>query len=193
MKLDTSFIIKTSILYCVLSASFSLLGIFLVEKGVGPQTVPETAYSTQEVIGHITWGLIVGAATLSIRYFLLSGSFALLIDSDHLLQLLPIAAVSRMSHSITFGIISVVIMMLIFGKKDYLLGAVAAAGLLTHLSYDTFTGKYPTFPIFAPFYNSAIHFQTIDWIFFEITAVVIIGFVTLLTRQRLKKTKTLHS
>ena len=193
MKLDTRFIIKTSILYCVLSASFSLLGIFLVEKGVGPQTVPETAYSAQEVIGHITWGFIAGAASLSIRYFLLSGSFALLIDSDHLIQLLPIATVTRMSHSLSFGMFSILVMILVFGKKDYLLGATAIAGLLTHLSYDTFADNNPTFPIFAPFYNQAINFQTIDWIFFETVAVVIIGFAALLNRRRLKKIKTLDT
>lgn len=184
MKLDTGFIIKTSVLYCVLSAAFSLLGIFLVGKGQGPQLIPPIAYSPQEVIGHITWGLIAGAASLSIRYFLLSGSFALLIDSDHLIQLLPISAVSRMSHSISFGIISAVVMMLVFGKKDYRLGAIVLAALLTHISFDTFSDYNPKFPIFAPFYTNVIHFQTIDWIFFEVVAIAIIGIVTILTRKQ---------
>ena len=183
MKSDVNPIIRVSLLYCILSASFSILGIFLAQKGATVTPIPPSAYTVQEIAGHIIWGLIAGAASLSLRYFILSGSFAIFIDSDHLIQLIPVATVIRMSHSISFGIISLVIMMLLFGKKDYLLGATVIGGLLAHLSYDTFNGKDGVFPIFTPFYNHMIIFPNIDWIFLEIAAVAVIGSVALLTTR----------
>ena len=178
MKLQPRFIIKASILYCVLSASFSIFGMLLPEKTLQMNAL--TSLSFQEIMGHVIWGLIAGAVSLSLRYCLLGGIFALLIDSDHFVGLLHVEAVSRMSHSIFFGIISVIVMMAVFGKRDYLLGAIAISGLLAHLSYDTLIDTYSEFPIFIPLYDKMIHFQHFDWIFLEIAAVAIVGSVTLL-------------
>ncbi len=186
MKLDSAFIIKTSVVYCVLSVGFSFVGLLVPEKA--PQPNPLSAFSIQEVTGHIIWGLVVGAASFSIRYCLLSGSFALLIDSDHLIGLLQTDALSRMSHSILFGIISILILMILFGKKNYLLGAIAVGGLLAHLSYDMFVGGDGMFPLFTPFYNEMIRFPHTDWIFLEIAAIVIVGFIAVLNKYNLKKT-----
>jgi hypothetical protein len=139
--------------------------------------------------GHILWGLAAGAVTISLRYFLLAGSFAILVDSDHLIGLLNIESVSRMSHSIAFGIISFIIVMSFFGKRNYLLGATAIGGLLAHLSFDAFRGNDSKFPIFTPFYNGMIPFPHVDWIFLEVAAVAVIGFTTLLIRRKsLKQT-----
>jgi len=80
----------------------------------------------------------VGAATIKLRYFLLAGSFAILIGSDHLIGLWNIETVPRMGHSIAFGIIAAIILMLLFGKRNYILGATAFGGLLAHLSFDGF-------------------------------------------------------
>ena len=159
-----SFIAKASILFCLLSAGFSLIGILLAEKG--PQPSPLTALSIQEIGGHLVWGLVAGAVTLGLRYVILSGLFAVLIDSDHLIALTHVDAISRMSHSITFGIIAAVILILVF-RKNYLLGAIAFSGMLAHLSYDTFAGQDGKFPIFAPWYNHQISFAHIDWLYFE--------------------------
>ena len=182
MKLQPRFIIKASILYCVLSASFSIFGIFLPGKTL--ETVTLTSLSPQEIIGHVAWGLVAGAASLSLRYCLLGGIFALLIDSDHFVGILHVEAFSRMSHSIFFGILSLIVMMVVFGKRDYLLGAIAMSGLLAHLSYDTLIDTYSEFPIFIPIYDKMIHFQHSDWIFLEIAAVAIVGSIMLLKRKQ---------
>lgn len=184
MKPDLIFVLKTSITYCVLAAIFSFLGIFL--PGKAPLENPLTSFSLEEVGGHLIWGLVAGAASLSLRYFLLSGFFAVLIDSDHFIGLFHIDALSRMGHSLAFGIISLVVIMLLFGKRNYLLGAIVFGGMLTHLSYDTFVGG-GEFPIFTPFYNKMIQFQNTDWFFFEIGAVVVIISVMTLTRKRALK------
>lgn len=181
------FITKASVLFCVLSAGFSLLGILFAEKG--PQINPVTSLSIQEVLGHLAWGLIAGIVTLSLRYVILTGLFAVLIDSDHLIGLAHIDAISRMSHSITFGIIAAVVLVLVFGKKNYLLGAVAFSGMLAHLSFDIFGAEDGKFPIFTPFYNHQISFPNADWIYFEIAAIAIIGLVVILTKKETVKVK----
>src|SRR5579863_3079186 len=156
--------------------------MFLPEKGHLPN--PSNGLNIHEIGGHLIWGLVAGAAFLSIRYVIITGLFAVLIDSDHLLALLHVDALSRMSHSIAFGAIAVVVLMTLFGRKDYRLGAAAFAGVLSHLSFDTFAGNDGKFPLFTPFYNHQIIFENIDWIYFEVAAVVIIGIVTLLVRRK---------
>ncbi len=188
LKPDLVFVIKTAGLYCALAFGFSIIGIFLPEKV--HQVNPLYSFSAEEVLGHILWGLVAGAITISLRYFLLAGSFAILVDSDHLIGLLNIESVSRMSHSIVFGIISFIIIMSFFGKKNYLLGATVIGGLLAHLSFDAFRGNDSKFPIFTPFYSGMIHFPHVDWIFLQVAAVAVIGFATLLTRRKtMKKTE----
>ncbi len=58
-----------------------------------------------------------------------------------------------------------------------------------HLSFDAFTGQDGRFPLFVPFYNHQIIFQNIDWVYFEVAAIVIIGIVTILTTRQARKIK----
>jgi len=181
MKSQPRFIIKASILYCMLSAGFSIFGLFLPGKTLPVN--PLISLSPEEVIGHVVWGLVAGAASLSLRYCLLGGVLAIILDSDHFVGLLHLEIVSRMSHSIFFGILSVIVLMMVFGKRNYLLGAIVISALLAHFSFDIFVDKYSEFPIFTPFYNSMIHIQRANWIFLEIGAVVIVGSATILKRK----------
>lgn len=174
-------IIKIGVTYCILSTGFSLVGVFLAEKG--PLENPTGGLNLHEISGHVLWGLLAGAASLSFRYTILAGLFAVLIDSDHLIALTHLDALSRMSHSISFGIISVIVLMTLFGKRNYLLGAAAIGGLLSHLSFDIFAGGDAKFPLFTPFYNHQISFPHIDWLYFEIAAVLSIGIITILQRK----------
>jgi hypothetical protein len=187
-KKGTSFVIKTSLLFCALSAAFSFVGMLLPEKGPLPN--PSGGLNIHEIGGHLLWGLAAGAAFLSARYVIITGIFAVLIDSDHLIALLHADALSRMSHSITFGTIAVIVLMALFGRKDYRLGAAAFAALLSHISFDIFAGNGGKFPLFVPFYNHQVIFPSQDWIYFEITAVVIVGIVTILTATKSEKIQT---
>lgn len=176
-------IVKIAGLFCILSAVFSLLGLFLIEKG--PLRNPIEALNLHEVTGHILWGLIAGAVTLSFRYTILTGLFATLIDSDHLVAFTHLNALSRMSHSIAFGAIAVAMLMLLFGKKDYRLGVAVVAGLLSHISFDIFAGGDDEFPLFTPFYNHQISFPDQDWIYFEIAAVALVCIMSIIRKLRL--------
>lgn len=171
LQKDTGYILKTSLLFCGISAAFSLLGVVLPEKG--PLQSPTGGLNIREIAGHVLWGLVAGSAFLGIRYIIITGLFAVLIDSDHLIALLQVDAIPRMSHSILFGMVSVVILLVLFGRRDYKLGAAVISGILAHLSFDTFAGDDGKFPLFVPFYNHSITFPNIDWIYFEAGAIAV--------------------
>ncbi|MGI0010000.1 MAG: hypothetical protein ACREAE_01205 [Nitrosopumilaceae archaeon] len=65
--------------------------------------------------------------------------------------------------------------------------AVAFAGALSHISFDTFmnAGK---FPLFTPFFNQVLFFHRADWIFFELAAIVLVGLIAMqVKRASMKK------
>lgn len=180
---DVYFIIKTSLFYCTISLGFSLSSIFFPDKTI-VNPLPLGVFNVNEIAGHFLWGLVAAVVTMRLKYILLGGAFAVLIDSDHIINALQIEGISRMSHSIAFAMIAVIVMMLVFGKRDYILGAVAGASVLSHISYDLFVDDYSGFPLFTPFYNMSQHFATTSWVFFEIGAIMMIGIVTILVRQK---------
>lgn len=190
MKPDIRFFLKSSTQYAILAAVFSIIGIFLPTRQI--ITEPLLGLSIEHILGHIGWGLIAGTASLfagivthRLRYFFLSGAFAILLDADHLINFLWVEITPRMGHSIIFGILSSFIMY-IFAKKDYILGATAFAGVLTHISFDTFSGS-GRFPLLVPLQNEFFIFQTADWIIFELAAIMIIGLAAVKTRFTLIK------
>lgn len=185
MKQNLTFLFKAMSLYGILAIAFSLVGIFLPEK----QTLesPLQSLTIEHIGGHILWGLIAGAASLSLRYFVLTGSFAIILDADHLINFVGIDAISRMDHSIPFAILSSGVMMLILGRRDYLLASSAFAGVLAHISFDTFLGSSASFPIFTPFYNEAIWFQNADWFLFQVAAIIIVGATVIQTKRKMRE------
>ena len=179
------FVAGVSLVYCSLSAGFSLVSTILSDKTILSNPLEHAVFSIslKEIIGHFIFGAVAGIVTLRLKYILLGGLLAVLIDSDHLVGLLHMEGISKMSHSITFAILSMIVLMLVFHKKDYRLGAIAATTVLAHISYDIFDGGYK-FPFLTPFFNKPIQFSSIDWIFFEIIAIVIVGIVSvILTRK----------
>lgn len=184
LKNNLSFVIRTSLLYCALAAAFSFTGIFLPEKVSLGNPLP--GFTLHELAGHFVWGIMFGLVTLSIRYCLIAGTFAVLIDSDHLIGLFHIEALGRMSHSVLFGIVAVVVLMITFGKKDYRLGTIAFGAVLSHISFDIFDGD-PSFPFLVPFYSKHISFANVSWIYFEIAAIVIVGIAAIFYKKKIFK------
>jgi hypothetical protein len=182
---DILFIVGVSLVYCSLSAGFSLVSTILPDKTVLPNPLEHAGFSIslKEIIGHFIFGAVAGIVTLRLKYIILGGLLAVLIDSDHLVGLLHMEGIPKMSHSITFSILSMIFVMLVFHKKDYRLGAIVATTVLTHISYDIFDGGYK-FPFLTPFFNKTIQFASIDWIFFEIAAIVIVGIISLIVTRK---------
>ncbi len=175
---------KELFLYGSLSFLFSIIGIFLPFHS--PTDNPLASATLQHIIGHIIWGMMTAFVTLSFRYIFLSGFFALILDADHLVSFIGVDVVTRMGHSIPFAIISAVCMVLIFKKRDYLLGSISFGAVFSHMAFDTLRGS-GTFPIFTPFSEYVTNFNSIDWILLQLVAIGIIAIVKFTSKFYLKK------
>ena len=182
-KKDVLFVIAVSAVYCSLAAGFSLVSTVLPDKTVLTNPIAHGGLNLKEITGHFAWGVVAAIVTLRIRYILLGGFLAVLIDADHLIGLLHVEGIPRMGHSITFAVIAVVVLMVLFRKNDYRLGGIVGTSILTHISYDIFSTE-SGFPILTPFVNKIIEFPREDWIIFEIAAIAVIGIVSILATKK---------
>ncbi len=187
---SSQFILKSIILYAALSAAFSIPGLFPTLEHLLPKSyvignpLEASGISVEHVVGHVVLGMIVGLASMRIRYVAIAGLFPIALDADHLIQFLNLEAVPRMSHSVLFGLISVPLMMFFVGKKDYLLGAVSFSAVLAHVSFDILLGGTTSFPFFIPVINKMVSFQGHDWITFLLIAVTVVGITRIVTKNR---------
>ena len=182
------FIGKTSIAYGGLAFGFSMLGLILPNTFLVGNPLEVSGISFEHVIGHIMWGLVAGIASFSLRYAILSGLFPIILDFDHLIQFFGIEMIPRMAHSITFGFIAIGVMMIIFGRKDLRLGAIAIAAVFSHMSFDIFLGGSTKFPIFVPWDSQVVTFSGTDWIIFEFVAIsmIFVSSVIFFKKQKIK-------
>jgi len=182
-----TFIVKTSTLYGILAAVFSLVGLFLSSAYLVGNPLEVSGISVEHVTGHIVLGLMIGLVTFRLKYFLIGGIFSIILDTDHLIQFLGIEVVPRMAHSISFGLIAIFVMMIIFGKRDYLLGAISFAAVLSHISFDILLSGTSEFPFFTPFTSEVTIFKGYDWILMEIVAVMLVGISVLISKRKKMK------
>ena len=183
LKDSIKFILKNSIIFALVSLGFSMIGALFPESEFtfvigNPLVVSSVTY--EHVLGHIFWGAIIGLGTLSIRYIILGGSFAIFLDADHLLQFLDIELVSRMSHSIPFAVIVSIVFFVILRGKDIRICAVAFGAVLSHIAFDIFLADVAfnsdtKFPLFSPFTFETVSFQGLDWLGIQITGVTIVA------------------
>jgi len=152
-----------------------------------PQSIHLHDYSIPgafvEVGGHILFGLLVAVPFLDLRLLLLSGSFAVLVDSDHILGALNLPVASRPDHSIVFILASSVFVYALSrrARLDRQTSAkvvtLAPAALLSHLSYDVlaavgiFGGAGYAFPLLAPYSFAPITMPAYSWVVFELLGV----------------------
>jgi len=184
------FFVKSCVIFSILSFGFSLTGFLFPDDSyiIGSPLIV-SSLTLEHIFGHLAFGIIAGAISLSLRYVFLSGALALLVDADHLLQFLDVEMISRMAHSLPFAIIIAVIMLYVFGKKDYRLAAISFSAIISHIAFDTWLagqihpGSTSGFPLFAPLTLEIIKFQGLDWLYLEILAVVIIGIIAVLNRK----------
>ena len=168
------FIVKACLVYGGIAFAFSIFSLVLPNAFLVGNPFEVSTTTPEHVMGHIVWGLIPGLAFLSLRYIILAGLFSIILDADHLLQLLEIEMIPRMAHSLLFILIVIVVMMLLFGRKDLRLIAVSIAAVFSHMSFDTFLTGTTQFPVLAPFTSQFFTFSGTDWIIFQVIAVVII-------------------
>ena len=198
MKDTIKFILKNSIIFASVSFVFSMIGAFFPESEFtvvigNPLVVSSVTY--EHVLGHIFWGAVIGLGTLSIRYIILGGSFAIFLDADHLLQFLDIELVSRMSHSIPFAVIATIVFFVITRGKDIRMCVVAFAAVLSHIAFDVFLAdmvfnSYTKFPLFSPFTFETVSFQGLDWLGIQIAGVSLVAITSYFYKRKEIKLKT---
>ena len=177
------FIVKASLVYGSTALAFSVLSTVLPGAFVIGNPFEVSNVTPEHIIGHIIWGLIPGLAFLSLRYIILAGLFPIILDADHLLQLLEIEMIPRMAHSLPFALIVIIVIILLFGKKDLRLCAVSIAAVFSHISFDIILGGSTQFPILAPFTSQLFTFSGIDWIIFQAIAIAIILTASVIVRK----------
>ena len=192
MKDHIKFILKNSIIFAIVSFAFSMIGAFFPESEFtfvigNPLVVSSVTY--EHVLGHIFWGAVIGLGTLSIRYIILGGSFAIFLDSDHLLQFLDIELVSRMSHSIPFAVIVSIVFFVILRGKDIRICAVAFGAVLSHIAFDVFLADVllnsaTKFPLFSPFTFETVSLQGLDWLGIQIIGVSIVAITSYFFKRK---------
>ena len=192
MKDHIKFILKNSIIFAIVSFAFSMIGAFFPESEFtfvigNPLVVSSVTY--EHVLGHIFWGAVIGLGTLSIRYIILGGSFAIFLDSDHLLQFLDIELVSRMSHSIPFAVIVSIVFFVILRGKDIRICAVAFGAVLSHIAFDVFLADVllnssTEFPLFSPFTFETVSLQGLDWLGIQIIGVSMVAITSYLYKRK---------
>ena len=184
------FFIKSCVIFSILSFGFSLTGFtFTDDSSIIGNPLIVSNPSLEHIFGHVLFGMIAGALSLRLKYVFLIGAFAFLLDADHLLQFFNVEMISRFVHSFPFAIIIAVIMLYVFGKKDYRLAAISFSAIISHIAFDVwFVGQlYPGstggFPLFSPFTVEIIRFQGLDWLYLEILAIAIVGIIAILDRK----------
>ena len=197
MKDSLKFILKNSIIFALVSLGFSAIGGMFPDSEhtfvIGNPLVVSSV-SLEHVMGHIFWGAVIGLGTLSIRYIILGGSFAILLDADHLLQFLDIEMVVRMSHSIPFAIIASIVFFIILRGKDIRICAVAFGAVLSHIAFDVFLADVllnsaTKFPLFSPFTFETVSLQGLDWLGIQIIGVSIVAITSYFFKRKEIKVK----
>ena len=190
MSQQIKFFIKSCAIFSVLSFGFSLTGfLFPDDTSIIGDPLIVSNPTLLHILGHIFFGVIAGAISLSLKYVFMTGAFALLVDADHLLQFFNVEMISRFVHSFPFAIIIAVIMLYAFGKKDYRLAAISFSAIISHIAFDTwlagqiYPGSTSGFPLLSPFTVEIFRFQGLDWLYLEILAIVIVGIVAILSRK----------
>jgi len=184
------FFIKSCVIFSILSFGFSLTGFTFTDDSsiIGSPLIVSNP-SLEHIFGHVLFGMIAGAISLSLRYIFLSGALALLVDADHLLQFFDVEMISRFVHSFPFAIIIAVILLYVFGKKDYRLAVISFSAIISHIAFDTwlvgqiYPGSTSGFPLLSPFTVEIFRFQGLDWLYLEILAIVIVGIIAILSRK----------
>ena len=75
-------------------------------------------------------------------------------------------------------------MMFLFGKKDYFLGVISFAAVLSHISFDIFLGGGSSFPLFAPLSTDFLTFQQSDWILVLISGILIVFSIKIIDHRK---------
>ena len=172
--------------YGLLAFGFSTLSLVLPNSFLVGNPLEVSGLSFEHVSGHIIFGIVAGIATFSLRYSILCGTFTIALDFDHWLQFLNLEMIPRMAHSIPYGLLVFLVILIIFGKKDLRIPAISLGAVFAHISYDVFHTGSSRFPLFVPFSTEMFTLSGLDWLIMEIISFGVILCLTLLRKKHTK-------
>ena len=197
LKSNLLFLIKISGLFALCSFLFSITGLipsyfetfdtFFPPTYIVGNPLEVSGISIEHLLGHVAWGLAIGVATFSVRYFILAGLFPLALDADHLIQFLDLEMIPRFSHSLLFAIVIFVVFYVLFGKKDIRLPVLASMSVFVHISFDIMLGGFSEFPFLIPFVSETTVFGGISWFIIEGISVIPVFLASIFYLRKNKK------
>lgn len=167
-----------AIFYAVLAFAYSTIGF------LHPQIAPHyNEYNglrlVTEIVGHFSFGFIAAMPLLDLQLALLTGTGAVVIDSDHILSSFGFNISGRPDHSFLFIFVSAAILFLMAKRyggftKSFLakFAYFAPIVLFSHIAFDIFAGG-PQFQLFIPFSFETFTLPNRYWIVFEALALLL--------------------
>ena len=171
-------LIFLAISYTALAFAYSTIGF------LHPQVAPHyNEYNGLrlliEIAGHFSFGLIAAIPLLDIQLALLTGTGAVLIDSDHILSSLGFNISGRPDHSFLFILVSAAFLLLIAKRyggfnRGFLakLAYLAPIVLFSHIAFEIFAGGHQ-FQLLIPFSFDSFTLPYHDWMVFEAISLVL--------------------
>jgi len=138
-----------SIVYTILAVLYSFVGLLNPQP---PISIIQYATFT-EIGGHLLFGFIVGIFSFDLIIALKAAAFAVLVDAGKILSEFGIPIQASVNHSITFMILSALILGYIFRSKIKFekLAAITVAAFLSHIAYDIIDSGPTAIPLLSPF------------------------------------------
>ncbi|TAL46999.1 hypothetical protein EPN87_03890 [archaeon] len=163
-----------SIVYAVLSVTYSFVGL------LSPQPpVNVVGYITaEEILGHALFGFAVGIFSFDLVIALQATAFALAVDGGHLLTQLGVPVNPGVSHSLTFMILSTLLLGYVFRNKISFrkMAAIAMAAFLSHMAFDIIDGGFNGFQLFNPFTFASIMLPVWSVAALELLGIAFVAF-----------------
>ncbi len=172
--------LKVATIYGLVAFGFSGIGLIIYDTCDGCYDQSGNTIFNEvlfvHILGHISFGLMLAFPLLKFRYIITGGIFAIILDADHLLHFILTVlknqflwdvtdnTVPRMGHSILFGILVGVILLILF-RKDIALAVVGFSAIFSHMAFDTITGG-SGFPLLTPFSSQVYKFPPESWMYF---------------------------
>jgi hypothetical protein len=168
--------VVVAIVYTLLGVAYTFIGLSHPQK---PVNVAEYI-TVWEIVGHLVFGFIVGMFSFDLIFALETTGMALLIDGGHFVSHVGFPVNPSIDHSITFMILSALIIGYLFRSKfDFKkLVVVTIAAFIAHIAYDAYAYQSSgvPLPLLNPFDFSLIVLPNWSAIPIEILGIVVVAF-----------------
>ncbi len=166
-------ILKLGVVYALLALLWSVFGLASPVEMIRHYEYQPLDFLLEATF-HPLFGVLAVALTLNPTLIILCALETVLIDVDHLLNLVNYPTHATPAHSLVFALIAALVLgYAAKGKQKINAGVfyVTLSAVMAHIGYDIFASQGGSFPIFSPLSFTNIPFPSVTWIIFEAAAV----------------------